>query len=240
MTRGAGLPRFRPEIDVAGGARETEAGPLGTTPEQRAGFERRLRQALRIIKGRNAAAALSRCDRCASVELFSRGGANAGGGRQASRSGGYGAAQRVVAASVPAGLQGAKRRACGAERLSTESRHFLSSGLFTRKEGDAPGGAAAAGGDHHCRLHRAIPICSKSRRRSWQKLDFASAEAGAIRAFLLDYAAQDNALEHEPRCRRPGTGGLWRAIANRCIPGWCRACDGFSIRMPMDCVSRTP
>lgn len=203
-----------PLIDVLW-AREMEAGPL-ETPEQRAGFERRLRQTLRIIKDETLQRHYRDAIDARLSELF-RGGRQRGGGRPVSRGSGYAGTQggRNFGASGFAGRDTPGVRLPSGYRPSPA---LLSSGLFTRKVGEAPGGAAPreatiiAGFVAH-------PHLLEEQAEILAALEFASPEAQAVCAFLLDYAAQDNTLAHDLV-----TGALARADL-------ARACESLYSRM---------
>ncbi len=200
-----------PLIDVLW-AREMEAGPL-ETPEQRAGFERRLRQALRVIKDDMLQRHYRDAIDARLSELFRGARQRGGGSRGMSRNRAF--VNRSFLGDSFTGRDTPGMRLPSGYRPSPA---LLSSGLFTRKDGEAPGGAAPreatiiAGFVAH-------PHLLEDQAETLAALDFASPEAQAVRAFLLDYAAQDNTLAHDLV-----TGALARA-------GLARDCESLYARM---------
>jgi DNA primase len=205
-----------PLIDVLW-ARETEAGPL-ETPEQRAAFERRLHQALRVISDET----LQRHYRDAINERLAQqfrgvgrrsGGYERGGGRQGGgASGGYargpraGWQQEAPGMRLPQGYR--------------PSPALLRSGLFSRQGPDIPA-AAAPREATIVAAFVAHPHLLEDHAETLAALELASAEARQLRGFLLDYIAEDNTAEAEYvalSLRRAGLGDTYAALHARMVP----------------------
>ncbi|MGY6569088.1 MAG: DNA primase [Salinarimonas sp.] len=204
-----------PLIDVLW-ARETEAGPL-ETPEQRAAFERRLHQALRVITDET----LQRHYRDAINERLSqqfRGAGRRGGGhaRQAGRGGGAGGGY----ARGPRGTWQPEPQGMRLPQGYRPSPALLRSDLFSRPDPEAPT-AAAPREATIVAAFVAHPHLLEDHAETLAALDLASPEARRLRGFLLDYIAEDNVPEAEYvalALRRAGIGDTYEALCARMVP----------------------
>jgi DNA primase len=203
-----------PLIDVLW-ARETEAGPL-ETPEQRAAFERRLHQAVRVITDET----LQRHYRDAINERLSqqfRGSGRRGGGyeRQNGRGGGGGGYARGPRGNWQPEAQGMRL-----PQGYRPSPALLRSGLFARPDPETPT-AAAPREATIVAAFVAHPHLLEDHAETLAALDFASPEARRLRGFLLDYVAEDNIAEAEYltlSLRRAGIEDAYAALCERMVP----------------------
>ena len=216
---GAGCRRF-PLIDVLWRGRR-RPGPW-RRPSSVAGLRSAppCRQALRIHQGRNAAAALSRCDRCASVGAVSRGAPTR---RRAS-----GFAQRWIWCGTGWSRlrfrrvwQGAKTPGMRLPNGYRPSPALLRLGIVHPQGGRCTGRRRAAGGDHSLPASSRIPICSKSRRRSWQNLISPAQRPGRSGPFCWIMPHRTMRLEHDLVAGALARAGLARdceSLYSRMVP----------------------
>ncbi|TVR10451.1 MAG: DNA primase [Salinarimonadaceae bacterium] len=208
-----------PLVDVLW-ARELEAGELDT-PEQRAAFERRLRQAVRAIKDET----LQRYYRDEIEARLSaqfagarrrRDGGRGGGFEGARRGGGRFGANEPQGARLPTGYR--------------PSPALLRSGLFARKAQDGGQGAQPREAMivSACVAH---PHLLGEHAELLAGLELTSAEARAVLGALLDYASEDDAPDPElvrAALARAGLAAAVDSLADRIVPSLRWILDGFA------------
>ncbi|MCG6122789.1 MAG: DNA primase [Microvirga sp.] len=208
-----------PLVDVLW-ARELEAGELDT-PEQRAAFERRLRQAVRAIKDET----LQRYYR---DEIEARLSAQFSGARRRrndSRPADSGGARRGGGRFAPNEPQGSLL-----PNGYRPSAALLRSGLFARKSDDVGQGAQPREAMivSACVAH---PHLLGEHAELLADLNLASAEARAVLRALLNYASEDDAPEPDllrAALARAGLTDAVDALAGRIVPSLRWILDGFA------------